>query len=104
MSNTTKEKKCLLLDKHEDMGKRVGKCVFCKVKIGLSFKEREQKKVDAIPLKKKQEFLDALKENNVGDAIKKVDPNKEHESSAWFNVLSQNITTHKYHAINEKAI
>lgn len=44
-------------------------CLFCKKKINLSFTEKLQQKVDAVPQEKKQQLLDLLHEGKtIGQA------------------------------------
>lgn len=54
---------------HADMGVNLERCPGCNEKIGLSWDEKLQAKVDAVPKEDKQKFLDAMHDGkNLGEA------------------------------------
>jgi len=82
-------KKCLLENKHAKQAKNVEHCVFCKKKIGLSYKERVQKRVDLVPYLVKQKILDLLHSGKtVGEAL---DESGIKDRDAGYEIINQNI-------------
>lgn len=60
-------------------------------------------KIDSIPKERKQLFLDYLKEGNIGQAVARIDPDKEFESNVWFTIISDQIDVHRYETFDFKA-
>ena len=90
-------KKCLIEDRHKEQAKNVEYCVLCKKKIGLSFRERLDKKVKKVPQEKKQKLLDVIWEGKtVGEAIDVVDPKRKLDSMIWHQIISDNIGSINY--------
>ena len=90
-------KKCLLLDRHIEQGKKVEYCILCDKKIGKSFRQKIREQIDLIPQEKKQALLDALwSGKTVGEAQKIVDPKNEVDSLIWGQIISDNIGSVKF--------
>ncbi len=60
--------------------------------------------IDGIPRERKQLFLDYLKEGNIGQAVERIDSSKEFDSGIWFQIVSDQIVTHKYETFNPNLI
>jgi len=97
-----KHKKCLVEEKHADMGTRVETCWCCHLKIGPSYQERLDAKIAAVPKEVHQQILDLMwiRGNNVG----KVCEITGLETEIVFGIVMNNHTEHKYHTFNTKAI
>ena len=62
-------KKCIVEDKHEEMGKNCSHCFYCGKKIGKKYKEKCKEEASLIPIEKKQILLDELHNGkSIGEA------------------------------------
>ena len=85
-------KKCKYI-KYHDRPNSDGKCVFCKEKVGLSYEEKLQAKVDAVPKEDKQKLLDVIWEGKtLGEAMEVIGV----ETEIGAKILVDCIGTHKY--------
>lgn len=90
-------------DEHERQSKNIEHCLLCKKKIGLSFRERLDIKVKAIPQEKRQKLLDAIwGGKTVGEAIDVVDPKRKLDSMIWHQIISDNISS--YYFLRKEAV
>jgi hypothetical protein len=74
-------------------------CPQCKKEL-RNYMQELKAKIETIPKERKQLFLDYLKEGNVGQAVERIDPKKEFDCSVWFQIISDQITVHKYETFN----
>ena len=64
-------KKCILADRHEEMGKDIEKCFICGAIIGKSIEQKIREKTDLVPKTLRQKFLDLMwKGKTLGEAKK----------------------------------
>jgi DNA-directed RNA polymerase subunit N (RpoN/RPB10) len=62
-------KKCLIIDRHGEMGKNVEKCFMCGATIGKSYEQKIREKTNLVPIETRQKFLDLLWQgNSIGEA------------------------------------
>ena len=76
-------------------------CPSCGIKL-RDFQQELRDKVDAVPKELKQQFIDELKNGNVGYARNKVDPDEKYEFLTWATILSDQIQVHTYEILNEE--
>lgn len=96
-----KHKKCLVEEKHADMGTRVETCWCCHLKIGPSWQEKLAADVAAVPRETHQQIVDLFRAGNNVGKIKEI---TGLETSIVFQICMNNYTEHKYHTFNEVAI
>ena len=94
-------KKCLIENRHEEMGKNMERCLLCNKKIGKSIKQKLEEKTALISNKIKQKLIDLLHEGKtIGEAreevgIKDLDVACEiiNQNIGVYNFLRKEITT-----------
>lgn len=96
-----RHKKCLVEEKHADMGTRVETCWCCHLKIGPSWQERIEAQVAAVPREVHQQIVDLFRAGNNVGKIKEI---VGLDTQIVFQIVMNNHTEHKYHTFNEVAI
>ena len=87
-------KKCLIADRHAELGETSEKCFCCGLIIGESYEVRLRKKVDAVPRETKQKFLDAMWAGKTIGEASEIAGFETTELAC--GVLNENIAEHKY--------
>lgn len=91
-------KKCLIA--HEKQSCEF--CLFCKVKINLSWREKVQAKAKLVPIETKQKILDLLHEGKkVGEAIEGAGLD---DHDVGFEIIAQQIEHHTFNTMRTKAV
>lgn len=75
------------------------KCPSCRKEL-RNYMQELKDKVSTIPKERKQLFLNYLKEGNIGQAVARIDPDKEFESVVWFQIVSDQITINQYETVD----
>jgi len=93
-------KKCMIEDKHSDMGQRIERCFLCNMKIGKSYQEKLNERIAAIPHEKKQTLLDLMHSGKtLGEA--RIECGIE-EIEVAAGIVIENI--HKYEYVGTDAV
>jgi DNA-directed RNA polymerase subunit N (RpoN/RPB10) len=87
-------RKCIVIDRHAEMGETAHKCFICGTIVGKSFEERTQEKVDAVPQETKQKILGLMWSGKSIGEVK--DELGIDDTMVVCGVINQNIAEHKY--------